>query len=982
MAYIVNTTETALATNTTYQVTLGTHAIGDLLLICMTQDGGGATAISPDAAATTAGWAMVGTQATFQGARQAWAYLVADSASETNPTFTTGAVNDGWIGTCLVIRDADATTPVEGWMRSDWGNSTNISTAASNTIAASSAGGTTIITPTADSLAIYSWASDGSAIYMRTKIADAIADSKRSYTVSNETVSHIICHNQLATAAIPDVTMYSTSATEGGNGWVLSIKNASGGITQKQARVVADENTGISNWFGNFGAVHLPITWQKLSTFVAAAGGVQTITVNGVAITASDAIGSVSTTIPQNESPWGTISNITSSSTAAVELQGGWYSFTDQNLSGKIITFNFELNAGNLSARVNTEGMLCALRSSDGNYAVYQLRTKAQGWAISQPFAAFIDVGNSTTAGTGGTFDATSVDGFALMYHRAASAGTDQIGIHNLSVVTSATITGGGEDDQANFKVLADDMFSWGFYRWADVQGLTQVLGKFNTQIGNGSHATYFDSAPAFEFARAYSSTSREWNVNANRVSLDVYAKSGDTINLAAGIVATETAQAVTINASSATTGISVAGQAFKGLSGFTDNAGIALTGPTYKECGTVSLKANMTGMSVSKTVGAVPAVAVTANSKTLQSCTIDLTGTSATYHLSLSSGITAITLNAVTLTGTPATDKIYSALASGTLTITLDGTGTSLVAGDVTFVGGSTAVAVIAAPAVYQKVTVSGITTGARVQIYDTTSSTELFNGTASAGDTVVSGSTVVWTDPTAAAADRAIRVRVSYVSGATAKNFIETSGLTCGQTAGTAEITYPVSPTDDTVYNANAITGSGVTGVTFTDAATDVVNINVVANAISWKTIYAAWVYYVFGATGIASDIDYIDAVDEANYILSNLIIKNTSSPTAPLEITGGYGRDATTGATIDLADTTGGTLIFAPDHVVSYAVGSGVTAQDITDIAAASGTAAATATLAAAQTTPIHADIRKVNSYTVDGVGSEADPWGPAP
>jgi hypothetical protein len=220
-----------------------------------------------------------------------------------------------------------------------------------------------------------------------------------------------------------------------------------------------------------------------------------------------------------------------------------------------------------------------------------------------------------------------------------------------------------------------------------------------------------------------------------------------------------------------------------------------------------------------------------------------------------------------------------------------------------------------------------------------------------------------------------------VSYVSGATAKNFIETSGLTCGQTAGTAEITYPVSPTDDTVYNANAITGSGVTGVTFTDAATDVVNINVVANAISWKTIYAAWVYYVFGATGIASDIDYIDAVDEANYILSNMIIKNTSSPTAPLEVTGGYGRDSVTGATIDLADTTGGTLIFAPDHVVSYAVGSGVTAQDITDIAAASGTAAATATLAAAQTTPIHSDVRKVVGITVDGTGTDIDPWGPA-
>lgn len=37
-------------------------------------------------------------------------------------------------------------------------------------------------------------------------------------------------------------------------------------------------------------------------------------------------------------------------------------------------------------------------------------------------------------------------------------------------------------------------------------------------------------------------------------------------------------------------------------------------------------------------------------------------------------------------------------------------------------------------------------------------------------------------------------------------------------------------------------------------------------------------------------------------------------------------------------------------------------------------------AAAVLAAAQTTPVHADIRKVRGQTVVGSGSEADPWGP--
>lgn len=38
-------------------------------------------------------------------------------------------------------------------------------------------------------------------------------------------------------------------------------------------------------------------------------------------------------------------------------------------------------------------------------------------------------------------------------------------------------------------------------------------------------------------------------------------------------------------------------------------------------------------------------------------------------------------------------------------------------------------------------------------------------------------------------------------------------------------------------------------------------------------------------------------------------------------------------------------------------------------------------ATAVLAAAQTTPIHSDVRKVVGITVDGTGTDIDPWGPA-
>ena len=120
-----------------------------------------------------------------------------------------------------------------------------------------------------------------------------------------------------------------------------------------------------------------------------------------------------------------------------------------------------------------------------------------------------------------------------------------------------------------------------------------------------------------------------------------------------------------------------------------------------------------------------------------------------------------------------------------------------------------------------------------------------------------------------------------------------------------------------------------------------------------MTYKTIYACFVYWNFTSTGIANDFTYISAPDTANYILSGMKIRNTSA--TDLSVTGGYGRDATSGASVDIIDTAGstGNIFLAPDHVVAYATGSGVTAQDITDIAAATAAAVPSASTIATTT-----------------------------
>lgn len=262
-----------------------------------------------------------------------------------------------------------------------------------------------------------------------------------------------------------------------------------------------------------------------------------------------------------------------------------------------------------------------------------------------------------------------------------------------------------------------------------------------------------------------------------------------------------------------------------------------------------------------------------------------------------------------------------------------------------------------VSAPTVNQTVTVTGIVSGSRVQIYDTTSNTELSNS-------VASGTSVTWTDSAAATASRDIRVRIAYASGATAKNFIEANVGTCGITSSDYAVTYLANQTDDTVYNANAIDGSTVTGITITDSIDRMV-INIAGGSVSWPQIYAYNVYWLATSAGITDDGSIITAVDTANYTVAGFKIRNSSS--TPLSITGGYGRDSATGSVSSLIDTAGstGNIYQTPDHVVAYATGSGLSPAE-------------SAKLLSLNTDAVN--LVSIKGQAINGTGSDVDPWGP--
>ncbi len=221
------------------------------------------------------------------------------------------------------------------------------------------------------------------------------------------------------------------------------------------------------------------------------------------------------------------------------------------------------------------------------------------------------------------------------------------------------------------------------------------------------------------------------------------------------------------------------------------------------------------------------------------------------------------------------------------------------------------------------QSVTVTNGVANTRIQVYDVTAAEELANE-------IVATFPYTWTDPVPYVADREIRIRASWVDGTDAKHFVESVIGTA--TNSEPAISYRLNQTDDDVYIANAIDGSAVTGVEIDDA-TDHINLEASKTA---GQIYAYECYWLYTEEGIRDIGQRIDAIDQANYRYTDTTIKNVSSPSVPVTVSGGYIVDATTGNAIDLVDNTGGTLFLAPDHVVPFATGSGVTAGDVTAIA----------------------------------------------
>ena len=205
--------------------------------------------------------------------------------------------------------------------------------------------------------------------------------------------------------------------------------------------------------------------------------------------------------------------------------------------------------------------------------------------------------------------------------------------------------------------------------------------------------------------------------------------------------------------------------------------------------------------------------------------------------------------------------------------------------------------------------VQLSGFTVGTRIQIYDLDNNIELYNDTPSSSPLIEA---IEYTE------DINVRIRAMYSDPISANKFVEFTDV-----IRSTGLIRSIDEVVDSVYVLNAVDGSTVTSVEIDDSN---LLVKIDASTITWADIYAYESYWLTTEIGIRDRGRFINAVDQANYTVTDFKIKNITFPSIPLEITGGYGIDSVTGKSITLVDNTGGTIFNSPDHVVPYSTSGG--------------------------------------------------------
>ena len=275
-----------------------------------------------------------------------------------------------------------------------------------------------------------------------------------------------------------------------------------------------------------------------------------------------------------------------------------------------------------------------------------------------------------------------------------------------------------------------------------------------------------------------------------------------------------------------------------------------------------------------------------------------------------------------VTLNATAAAVYAFNAATS---TITIKASyfvGNITGSGTFTLLNGAEVVGTFGGTTVYSW-EVSNVEAGSTLQIFNTTQDIEIENLVVSgtAGTKVTASGTYATSE---AVPGNAIRLRLTCQAGTSALLPFETIGV-----ATSSGVSFRADQEPDTIYNANNIDGSAITGITVTPDYTNIqidVDDNDVPYEITAQQIYNFYAYIITTAQGIANFYGAITPIDNMNYRINSSVVplKIQNTGTTDVVINGGRLYRDDNVSIIDTNSATGagtGSLVHDTGFLLQY-------------------------------------------------------------
>jgi hypothetical protein len=622
------------------------HVAGDLLVALVSQrDVSGAFA-------NAGGWTAQGTKAS--GDYCQFFTKVAASSSETAPTFTSTVtpLSRPMSAVLFVVKDVDTTTPID------------IALVKAAHTASATFTSTTATTATNGCLILHGVAVTSPVAELALR-SDDIATIGRAGI--NAFIGCAVFYDQQQTAGTTTAIQVDTvQNNRAATSWLLCIRNKTGGRLAPMPR----HNSDVLEYYGNFGAAKIALTWRSPEDATTKfAGGFTGAALDGVSVLV--AVGSV---IQGSPGPDG-VGNSTSigiNQSAASAWAGAWHEIASTNFVGKLFSAELGYSVAT-GSRNGNKGIIMGF--TDGaNYQFFRVLDFTKKWLASDMQRLFIAPGVSTPLYSRGTLNWAAITGVCYLAHRAGSSATvDYILARNALLTTNIKLTGGTATEPVVFKDLFLIDEPRAYIGTSELQGSAQVLAKLPLFIGDGVNGTQFKGfASSLEFPQPFSLSKVQnwqvsWQLPAGYAGLTVLLSADGSANFDAASLVTTTKQPFTIDPASSLS----AAYSFKGASfvGWLVNwlAGVPCELAVFADCYRITGIQTSHTCTISGNKETSGAAMVVSAGAVIHIC--DFTKNTETYALELTAA-GAYDLSDSTFTGY--TNPLYISATTGTVTITL----------------------------------------------------------------------------------------------------------------------------------------------------------------------------------------------------------------------------------------------------------------------------------------------------------------------